>query len=57
MVCLKLLKLRKGRALAGGAGMMTSLKLSGNIDLPATGFAIGDMTLSDCLEKMIAPCM
>ena len=25
-------------------------KLSGNCDLPAAGFAIGDMTLSDCLE-------
>ena len=26
-------------------------KLSGNIDLPAAGFAIGDITLSDCLKK------
>ena len=42
----------EGRALAGG-GRYDELikKLSGNIDLPATGFAIGDMTLSDCLEK------
>ena len=32
--------------------MMTSSKTFGNIDLPAAGFAIGDMTLSDCLEKM-----
>jgi histidyl-tRNA synthetase len=42
----------EGRALAGG-GRYDNLikKLSGNIDLPAAGFAIGDMTLSDCLEK------
>ena len=42
----------EGRALAGG-GRYDELikKLSGNIDLPAAGFAIGDMTLSDCLEK------
>ena len=42
----------EGRALAGG-GRYDDLikKLSGNIDLPAAGFAIGDMTLSDCLEK------
>jgi len=42
----------EGRALAGG-GRYDHLikKLSGNIDLPAAGFAIGDMTLSDCLEK------
>ena len=26
-------------------------KLSGSIDLPAAGFAIGDMTLSVCLQK------
>ena len=43
----------EGRALAGG-GRYDDLikKLSGNVDLPAAGFAIGDMTLSDCLEKM-----
>ena len=42
----------EGRALAGG-GRYDHLikKLSGNVDLPASGFAIGDMTLSDCLEK------
>ena len=42
----------QGRALAGG-GRYDDLikKLSGNTDLPAAGFAIGDMTLSDCLEK------
>ena len=42
----------EGRALAGG-GRYDDLikKLSGNVDLPAAGFAIGDMTLSDCLEK------
>lgn len=42
----------EGRALAGG-GRYDHLikKLSGNVDLAATGFAIGDMTLSDCLEK------
>ena len=42
----------EGRALAGG-GRYDDLikKLSGNIDLPAAGFAIGDMTLSDCLQK------
>ena len=42
----------EGRALAGG-GRYDHLikKLSGNIDLPAAGFAIGDMTLTDCLEK------
>ena len=42
----------EGRALAGG-GRYDDLikKLSGNTDLPAAGFAIGDMTLSDCLEK------
>lgn len=41
-----------GRALAGG-GRYDHLikKLSGNTDMPATGFAIGDMTLSDCLES------
>ena len=41
----------QGRALAGG-GRYDHLiqKLSGNCDLPAAGFAIGDMTLSDCLE-------
>ena len=39
------------RALAGG-GRYDHLvkKLSGNVDLPATGFAIGDVTLTDCLE-------
>ena len=26
-------------------------KLSNKVDLPACGFAIGDMTLSDCLKK------
>lgn len=42
----------EGRALAGG-GRYDHLikKLSGNCDLPAAGFAIGDMTLSDCLES------
>ena len=42
----------EGRALAGG-GRYDHLvkKLSGNIDMPAAGFAIGDMTLSDCLES------
>ena len=42
----------EGRALAGG-GRYDHLikKLSGNCDLPAAGFAIGDMTLSDCLAK------
>ena len=40
----------QGRALAGG-GRYDHLikKLSGNVDMPASGFAIGDMTLSDCL--------
>ena len=42
----------EGRALAGG-GRYDHLikKLSGNIDMPAAGFAIGDMTLSDCLKS------
>ncbi len=42
----------EGRALAGG-GRYDHLikKLSGNCDLPAAGFAIGDITLSDCLES------
>ena len=42
----------EGRALAGG-GRYDHLvkKLSGNTDMPAAGFAIGDMTLSDCLES------
>ncbi len=42
----------EGRALAGG-GRYDHLikKLSGNCDLPAAGFAIGDMTLSDCLQS------
>ena len=42
----------EGRALAGG-GRYDHLvqKLSGNVDIPACGFAIGDMTLSDCLES------
>jgi histidyl-tRNA synthetase len=42
----------EGRALAGG-GRYDHLvkKLSGNVDMPAAGFAIGDMTLADCLEK------
>ena len=42
----------QGRALAGG-GRYDHLvkKLSGNCDIPASGFAIGDMTLSDCLES------
>ena len=42
----------QGRALAGG-GRYDHLiqKLSGNCDLPAAGFAIGDMTLSGCLES------
>ena len=26
-------------------------KLSGSVDMPAAGFAIGDMTLTDCLES------
>ena len=39
------------RALAGG-GRYDHLikKLSGNVDLAAAGFAIGDVTLADCLE-------
>jgi len=42
----------KGRALAGGGRYDHLLKkLSGNVDMPACGFAIGDMTLSDCLES------
>ena len=41
----------EGRALAGGGRYDHLLKkLSGNVDLPACGFAIGDMTLSDCLS-------
>jgi histidyl-tRNA synthetase len=42
----------EGRALAGG-GRYDHLikKLSGNADMPAAGFAIGDMTLNDCLES------
>ncbi|MEC8777722.1 MAG: ATP phosphoribosyltransferase regulatory subunit, partial [Verrucomicrobiota bacterium] len=41
----------EGRALAGGGRYDRLLKkLSGNVDLPACGFAIGDMTLSDCLS-------
>ena len=42
----------QGRALAGG-GRYDHLikKLSGNVDMPASGFAIGDMTLSDCLQS------
>jgi histidyl-tRNA synthetase len=42
----------EGRALAGG-GRYDHLvkKLSGNTDMPAAGFAIGDMTLSDCLDS------
>ena len=42
----------EGRALAGG-GRYDHLvkKLSGNTDMPAAGFAIGEMTLSDCLES------
>ena len=42
----------EGRALAGG-GRYDHLvkKLSGNVDMPAAGFAIGDMTLADCLES------
>ncbi len=41
----------QGRALAGG-GRYDHLikKLSGKRDMPAAGFAIGDMTLRDCLE-------
>lgn len=42
----------QGRALAGGGRYDHLLKkLSGNVDLPACGFAIGDMTLSDCLAS------
>ena len=42
----------EGRALAGG-GRYDHLikKLSDNVDMPAAGFAIGDMTLADCLES------
>lgn len=42
----------EGRALAGG-GRYDHLirKLSGKVDMPAAGFAIGDMTLSDCLRE------
>ena len=42
----------EGRALAGG-GRYDHLvqKLSNNVDIPACGFAIGDMTLSDCLDS------
>jgi len=41
----------ESRALAGG-GRYDHLvkKLSGNVDLPAAGFAIGDVTLTDCLN-------
>ena len=42
----------QGRALAGGGRYDHLIKrLSGNVDVPAAGFAIGDMTLSDCLES------
>jgi histidyl-tRNA synthetase len=47
----------KSRALAGG-GRYDHLvkKLSGNVDLPAAGFAIGDVTLTDCLDaKKLLP--
>ena len=42
----------EGRALAGG-GRYDHLvqKLANNVDMPACGFAIGDMTLSDCLDS------
>ena len=42
----------QGRALAGG-GRYDNLieKLSGNCRMPAAGFAIGDMTLTDCLAS------
>ena len=45
-------KTGEGRALAGG-GRYDHLvkKLSGNVDMPAAGFAIGDMTLADCLKS------
>ena len=45
-------KTGEGRALAGG-GRYDHLvkKLSGNADMPAAGFAIGDMTLADCLKS------
>ena len=46
----------EGRALAGGGRYDHLLKkLSGNEDLPACGFAIGDMTLSDCRVKGLTP--
>lgn len=40
------------RALAGG-GRYDHLarQLSGNVDMPAAGFAIGDVTLTDCLQE------
>lgn len=42
----------QGRALAGGGRYDHLLKkLSGNVDMPACGFAIGDMTLADCLQS------
>ena len=47
----------ESRALAGG-GRYDHLvkKLSGNVDLPAAGFAIGDVTLTDCLDaKKLLP--
>ncbi|MBU63828.1 MAG: histidine--tRNA ligase [Opitutae bacterium] len=42
----------ESRALAGG-GRYDHLvkKLSGSVDLPAAGFAIGDVTLTDCLNS------
>jgi len=40
------------RAIAGGGRYDSLIKLLGNVDMPATGFAIGDVVLSLFLEKL-----
>ncbi|MEM7674158.1 MAG: histidine--tRNA ligase [Verrucomicrobiota bacterium] len=41
----------ESRALAGGGRYDTLVKKMGGPDLPAAGFAMGDVTLSDCLSE------
>ncbi len=43
------------RALAGGGRYDDLLKKLGGVDLPAVGFAIGDVTLTDLLQELKRP--
>ena len=43
------------RAVAGGGRYDELVKLIGNVDMPATGFAMGDMVITDLIRETPAP--